>query len=114
MRPSGISICVGRQRPCSRAAATEDYNRQVELFDPSKPVGQDIDLLDRELTTTQDGDYYPHMFWMPFRSCAGDGQDQLRAIARRGVFTRPDRRLDGMRGRRRHHQDRAVDVGIGG
>jgi hypothetical protein len=43
----------------------EDYNRQVEVFDPRKPIGQEIDLLDRELTTAQDGDYYPHMFWMP-------------------------------------------------
>ncbi|MBD0324213.1 MAG: DUF1929 domain-containing protein, partial [Aldersonia sp.] len=46
-------------------ATGEDYNRQVEVFDPRKPLGQEIDLLDRELTTTQDGDYYPHMFWMP-------------------------------------------------
>ncbi len=57
----------------------EEYNRQVEVFDPTKPLGQEIDSLDRELTTTEDGDYYPHMFWLPSGRGLVAGPDRLQS-----------------------------------
>ena len=42
-----------------------DYNRGIDIFDPSRPQGQEITRLDRALTDAETGDLYPHLFWMP-------------------------------------------------
>ncbi len=42
----------------------ERDNLDLEVFDPSKPLGQEIDLFGT-LPTWARGDFYPHLFWMP-------------------------------------------------
>ena len=42
-----------------------NFSRQLEIFDPSKPLGQEVDRMSRDLTTSEDGDWYPHTYWMP-------------------------------------------------
>jgi hypothetical protein len=42
-----------------------DFNRELEVFDPSRPPGDEISRLDRLLTDAETGEYYPHLFWMP-------------------------------------------------
>ena len=42
----------------------ERDNLDLEVFDPSKPLGQETDLFGT-LPTWARGDFYPHLFWMP-------------------------------------------------
>jgi hypothetical protein len=42
-----------------------DFNREIEVFDPSAPAGDEISRLDRVLAADETGEYYPHLFWMP-------------------------------------------------
>ncbi|MBA2638198.1 MAG: DUF1929 domain-containing protein [Solirubrobacterales bacterium] len=41
------------------------FNEGLEVFDPTKPLGQEVSRLSPDLPSSMHGDYYPHTFWMP-------------------------------------------------